>query len=175
MEIVVGRGIGILVPLVDPAGGDAVAEHLRHVFFRHLAAAHGHRAVRSDAVVDPVLKVVAVAALVVQPGQAHAGLAALLIVGAAEALVVFGAAPELRGTVLAQVVGQALPIQAQLEAVAPHQPAMAVYGFQMFPNVHPWALLTGKILLSYHSLRQKDRGSRQKNGERSLFTRTISG
>ena len=136
VKVVVGGGVGVFFALVDPAGGDAVAEHLRYIFFRHFAAAHGHGAVGADAVVDPVLEVMAVAALVVQPGQAHAGFAALLVVGAAKALVILGAAPELRGAVLAQVMGEALPIQAQTKAVVPHQAAVASDGFQMFPNVH---------------------------------------
>ena len=54
--------------------------------------------------------------------------------------------------------------QAQLKAVAPHQPAMAIDGFQMLSNMHPWPS-HGKILLSYHNLRQKDRGSQQKNNK----------
>ena len=51
LEIIIGRGIGILIALIDPAGGDTVAKHLRHVFFRHLAAAHGYRAVPGDTVI----------------------------------------------------------------------------------------------------------------------------
>ena len=31
LEIVVGRGIGVFLLLIHPAGGDAVTEHLRHI------------------------------------------------------------------------------------------------------------------------------------------------
>ena len=126
----------ILFFLVIFAGADTVNDHLRHILFRHLAPAHGHCAVRGDTVVDPVFEVVAVAALVVQPGNAHAVFPALLVIGTAEALVILGAPPELRGAVFAQIVQKTLPIQTQPETVVPYQTAVTVYGFQMLPNVH---------------------------------------
>lgn len=95
-----------------------VAEHLGHVLLRHLAAADVDGAVLAAAVIDPVFEVVAVAALVVQPGQTDAVFQALLIVGAAPALIVFAAAPEFRRAVFGEVVGQALPHQTQLQAIA---------------------------------------------------------
>ena len=67
LEIVVGRGIGVFLLLIHPAGGDAVTEHLRHILHRHLAAADEGRSVLAPAVVDPIFKMVAVAALVVEP------------------------------------------------------------------------------------------------------------
>ena len=134
--VVVGRGIGVFVPLIDPAGGNTVAEHFRHVFLGHLAAAHEHLAVLPDAVVDPVLKMVAVAALVVEPGQAEACLPPLLVVGGAIALVVSGAPPELHWRVFGQIVGQTLPNQPQLHTVVTHQCAVAPDGIPMFLDVH---------------------------------------
>ena len=79
---------------------------------------------------------VAVAALVVEPRQADAVGDALGVVGAAVALVVFHAAPELGGAVFAQVVGQTLPDQPQLQAVVPHQTAVGIDGVQMVEKVH---------------------------------------
>ena len=67
LEIVVGRGIGVFLLLIHPTGGDAVTEHLRHILHRHLAAADEGRSVLAPAVVDPIFKMVAVAALVVEP------------------------------------------------------------------------------------------------------------
>ena len=130
------RGVGVFLLLIHPAGGDAVAEHLCHVFFGHLAPADVHAAVLSQTVVDPVLKVVEVAALVVQPRQADAVGDALGVVGTAVALIVLHAAPELGGAVLAQVVGQALPDQTKLPAIVPHQTAMGVDGVQMVKKMH---------------------------------------
>ena len=128
LVVVVGGGVRICVALIDPAGGDPVAEHLRHIFFRHFASADIDGPILPAAVVDPVLKVVAVAPLVVQPRQTHAVFQALLVVGAAPALVVFYAPPKLRGAVFAQVVGQTLPHQTQLEAIVPHQAPVTVDG-----------------------------------------------
>ena len=126
--VVIRRGVGVLVLEVGPARRDAVAEHLGDVAQRHFAPAHVDLAVVADTVVDPVFKVVAVAPLVVQPRQTHAVFQALLVVGAAPALVVFYAPPKLRGAVFAQVVGQTLPHQTQLEAIVPHQAPVTVDG-----------------------------------------------
>ena len=93
-------------------------------------------AVPGDTVIDPVFKVVAVAALVVQPGQTDAVFQTLLIVGAAPALIVFAAAPEFRRAVFGEVVGQALPHQTQLQAIAADQPAVTIHGMEMGAELH---------------------------------------
>ena len=59
----------VVVPKIDVAGCDAIAEHLGNIPDRHLQTAKTDRAILSWIVVDPVLKMVRVAALVVQPGQ----------------------------------------------------------------------------------------------------------
>ena len=56
-------GIEVRTP-VDLAGGQPVAEHFRHILFRHL---HAGNAAAVHAVIRPVFKMVAVAALVVHP------------------------------------------------------------------------------------------------------------
>ena len=96
----------VLTP-VDLAGGQPVAEHLRHIFFRHL---HAGNAAAVHAVVRPVFKVVAVAALMVHPGGAVADVPALGVIGAAVSLKIFDAGPELHRRELGQIVGQALPV-----------------------------------------------------------------
>ena len=136
LVVVIGGCVGVLLALIDPAGGDPVAEHLGDVFFRHLAPAHEDVPVRGDAVVDPVFKVMAVAALVVQPRQAQARGLPLGIVRAAVALIVVDTAPELGGAVFAQVVRQTLPDQAEPEAVFAHKPPVAVDRAQMCEELH---------------------------------------
>ena len=71
-------------------------------------------------------------ALVVQPCGAVALSLALGVVGAAGTLPVFGPRPELDRGQLAQVMGQALPVQPAAEAVLHHQHFMVVDGPVMF-------------------------------------------
>ena len=131
------EGIGVaggevLAP-VDLAGGQPVAEHLRHVLLRHLHAAD---AAAVPQVVRPVLKVVAVAALVVHPGAAAALGLPLGVVGAAVPLEVPDAHPELPGGVLGEVMSQALPVEPQAEAVPADQPPVMIDGVEMLPEMH---------------------------------------
>ena len=100
--VVVGRGVGIFVALIDLAGGNAVAEHFGYIFERHFAPAHVDLTVVGNTVVDPVFKVVAVAPLVVEPRKAHAVFAPLSVVRAAVALIILDAAPECSCTVRKQ-------------------------------------------------------------------------
>ena len=134
--VVVGRGVGVFVALIDLAGGDTVAEHLGHVLERHFAPAHEDLTVVADAVVDPVFKVMAVAPLVVEPGEAHAVFAPLGVVRAAVALIILDAAPEFRGAVLAYVMRQPLIVQAEAKTVLPHQMAMMRDGLKMLDGAH---------------------------------------
>ena len=134
--VVIRRGVGVLVLEVGPARRDAVAEHLGDVAQRHFAPAHVRLSVLPDAVVDPILEVMAVASLVMQPGKAHAVLLALGVVRTAVALVIFRAAPELAGRVLAQVVQQSLPVKAETKAVSAHQVPMMRDGLEMCQRLH---------------------------------------
>ena len=85
IELVRVTGIEILSP-VDLAGGQTVAEHLRHIFSRHL---HTYDPLAGGAVIRPILKVVAVAALVVEPGGAVSMFLPLGVVWAVIPLEVF--------------------------------------------------------------------------------------
>ena len=134
--VVVGRGVGVFAALIDLAGGNAVTEHFGYIFERHFAPAHVGLSVLPDAVVDPILEVMAVASLVMQPGKAHAVLLALGVVRTAVALVIFRAAPELAGRVLAQVVQQSLPVKAETKAVSAHQVPMMRDGLEMCQRLH---------------------------------------
>lgn len=124
-------GVEIRAP-VYLAGGQPVAEHFSHVFFRHL---HADDALAVGAVIGPEFKMVPVAALVVHPGGAVAEFLPLGVVGAVVTLEVLHARPEFHRGVFGQVVGQPLPVQAQTKAVFPHQRPVAVHGFQMAPEV----------------------------------------
>jgi len=123
----------VLFPLINFTGGDAVTEHLDDVLEGHLHRLHlvGH-----VAVVGPVFVVVAVAALVVQPGQGIAPDDAFLVVGAAVALIESGGVPELHRAVFGQVMSQALPADAGLEAVADDRVAVFGDGAKMLPGLH---------------------------------------
>lgn len=131
-EKLIGMAVVIIPALVNLAGGETVAEHLRHISSRHLHAAD---AAAVPLVIRPIFKVVPVAALVVEPCGAVAKLFSLGVVRAVIPLEVTDACPELHWGVFGQVVGQALPVQPQAEAIFPHQGAVAVDGFQMAPKV----------------------------------------
>ena len=135
------RGVGILLLLVYAAGGDTVAEHLGYILLGHLAPADIDAAILTETVVDPVFKVVAVAALVMQPRMAHAVLDALGIIGAAVALIELDAPQKFGRGVFAQIVEQTLTIQTQLKAVASYPAAVGVDSFQMCAKGHPCHLL----------------------------------
>ena len=132
LEKLIGVAVVIIVPLVDLAGGKAVTEHFRHVFLRHFHAAD---AAAILLIVGPVFEMMAIPALMVEPGGAVAEELALLVVGTVVSLKVLCARPELHGRKLGEVMGQALPVQAQAEAVFPHEGPVAAYGFQMFEEV----------------------------------------
>ena len=127
----------VLTP-VDLAGGQTVTEHLRYIFFRHL---HADDALAADTVIGPIFKMVAVAALVVHPGGAVPFVPTLGVVGAAVPLKIFDTGPELHRGELGQIVGQALPVKPQTEAVLPHQSPMALDRFQMPPEIHTLHLM----------------------------------
>lgn len=134
--ILIRRGVGVFLAQIDAACRDAVAEHLRHIAQRHGVALKADNAVRPHAVVDPVFQVVAVAALVVQPGQGDAGGLALGVVGTAIALVVLRAGDELRRGVFAQIVGQPLIDKAQLHTVIADQIAVPGNGVEVLDGMH---------------------------------------
>ena len=69
------------------AGSQTVAEHFCHIFFGHF---HAYDALTTQAVVCPILEMVAVAAFMMQPGGAVSLLSALGIVGAAITLKIPG-------------------------------------------------------------------------------------
>ena len=132
-------GVGVALLLVGLAGRHPVAEHLHHVPHRHLHAAHA--VVQRLVIVDPVLQVVLVAALVVEPGGGHAGGQPLRLVGAAVPLEVPRPHQKLPGPIFAQIVEQALTVQPHPEAQAHHPRLVGGDGFQMSPPLsHGYSL-----------------------------------
>ena len=87
LQICQGRAVGVLVALVDHAGGTPVHHHFHQKF-----PGHGNRRVHAPVLVQigPVFPVVAIAALVVHPGFTVALFVPLGRIGAAGSLVVFG-------------------------------------------------------------------------------------
>ena len=77
-----------------------------------------------------------VAALVMQPGRGVADVVAFAHVGAAIALVILRSHDEFRAGILGQIVGQALPVQAHPEAVAPDQTPVLRDGLKVLPAFH---------------------------------------
>ena len=126
-------GIGVFFAQIDLAGRHPVADHLADIPQRHLHAGH---AGFIGAVVDPVFEVVLVPALVVEPRRGVALGVPLGLVGAVVALIVDAAGDKLRGAVFAQVVGQALLVQAAFKAVFHHQQLVAGDGLKMASDVH---------------------------------------
>ena len=120
----------IVFAAVGLAGRKTVAEHLCNIFCRHLNTGNA-----LGGIVRPVLKMVAVTALMMHPGGAVALGFALAVVGAVVALKVLYTGPELHRGVLGKVVGQPLPVKPQTKAVFAHQCAVVVHGFQMSPEV----------------------------------------
>ena len=121
------RVIKCLAP-IDPTGGVPVTEHLRHIFDGHLHAHDAEGAVGLLPVVRPVFQMVPVAALMVEPSGRVALVLSLRVVGTAVALKIFRTHTKFQRRVFGKVVCQALPIQAQTEAVLADPGAVAVDG-----------------------------------------------
>ena len=115
LEIFPRAAVIVLCAFVDLRGGDAVAEHLGDVAVWHAAA--DHRGFLFRVVVDPVLEVVLVAALVMEPGFTQAGFEAFCRVRAAVALIVFHTGFKLGPAVFREIMEQALLVEAHAEAV----------------------------------------------------------
>ena len=128
----IGISVGKLIAAVNTAGSQSVTEHFRDIFYWHFDA---DDALAVGAIVRPVFKMVAVAPLVVHPGGGIALFPALGVIGAAVALKIADPHKKFLGGVFGQVMGQALPVKSQTEAVFPYQPPVVIDGFQMCQKV----------------------------------------
>lgn len=140
-EIVMCISISVLITLVDLACSHSVAEHLGYIFLRHFVAAETHRTVLVYHIIDPVFKVVLVAALVMHPRHRDTVLPALLVVRAPVALVIHGPAPELHRRILADVMQKPLSYKTESQAVSAYQIAVFRYCSEVLDRVHIIVLL----------------------------------
>ena len=113
--------IGIVVALIDFGGADAVEDHFGDVAAGHFSARERTVLRRIHAVVNPVLEMVFVPSLVMQPGRRDTGCLPLRVIRAARALEIFGPDQKLRRRELRQVVRNALIVKACAEAVFPYE------------------------------------------------------
>lgn len=133
-EIFPGGGVGVVLPLVHPGGGDPVHHHLHHVPERHLHAQESLLPV-SRPHIHPVFKMVPVAPLVVKPGLRVSLLLPLRRVGAPGSLVIPHADGKLRPAVFGEIVEKSLAIKADPEAVLHHQPLVNGNRLKMSPDI----------------------------------------
>ena len=118
--ILQGGSVRIVVSLIDLTGGDPVHQHLDHIAAGHLDRDQDLSVdLAPQVVVHPVLVVVAVAALMVEPGAGVADGLPLRVVGAAVALPVSGADHEFRRRELGQVMQDSLAVEAYRDGGPP--------------------------------------------------------
>ena len=112
------RRVGVVLTLIDLRRGDAVHDHLHQVPERHLVPNKAPLLIRSK--IDPVLKVVLVAPLVVKPGGGIADGLLLRSVGAPVSLVILNARLKFFPGIFRQVVKQPLLYESHTETIFHH-------------------------------------------------------
>jgi len=113
------HGRPVVVPVIGNAGSSAVTDHLRQIAHRHLVAIDKPSGLVG--VVDPVLKVVLVSALVVQPGFGAAVIDQTLdSIGRTVTVIIADTGPELKRRELGKVMKDALTIKAKPETSLRH-------------------------------------------------------
>ena len=127
--VVPGVGLGIFLPVIGPAGGPPVTDHLRYVAQGHPAAEGPVRSPGGK--IDPVLEVVPVPALVVEPGPGTAKELPLHGIGRTVALVIADGGDEFRRGELGEIMEDPLSVQTQPEAALRHVFFMGQHGAQM--------------------------------------------
>ena len=112
--------IRIIFPVVDLGGSDPVHQHLRHITPWHLHALN--RVSRLvDTVIEPVVEMMLVSALVVEPGGGIALRPPFCVVGASETLIIFTTHEKLAGRIFAHIVKQPLAVQTHPETALRHK------------------------------------------------------
>ncbi len=111
----------------------SVAKHFRNVPKGHF---DGNYLPFLRIVVCPILKMMAISALMVKPGSRIALFFSLAHVGAADTLIVFRSVPEFAGGIFRHIVPKPLPAYSCLKAMLYHLMAMLCYGYKMFYGMH---------------------------------------
>ena len=93
---------------VIPGCADPIHDHLCHIFTRHLRP-HDHM-LPIKRIVDPVLKMMLVPALVMEPGSGHSDIFPLCIIRASRSLIIFTSHQKFCRCILGKVVKQSLLI-----------------------------------------------------------------
>jgi len=136
--------LGIFAAVVGDAGGSPVADHFRHIAEGHLA---GERAIhRLSHKVDPVLVMVSVPALMMQPCLGIAVDAAVDGIGGPVAVIVIDTRQKFRGRIFGKIMQKTLPVQPDLKTALTYVFPVDVYSLQM----------TGKALPPAHFLKMKE-------------------
>ena len=134
MQIIIQR---VAIPIggaaVGFAGRHAIAKHFHHIFDGHL---HARKPVATHRrILDPIFQMVPVSPFVVQPCAAVAFGGPFRFIGAAVSLIIPYTGPELLRTVLGEIMGNSLPVQANLEAMLPDQVSVPCNGRKMVPYI----------------------------------------
>ena len=111
------------VSQIGAGGADPVHDHFRDIAAGHFCA-HDH-VFAVERIVDPVFKMVKVAAFVVEPGGGHADVLPFRVIRAAGSLIIKGADQKFRRSIFGEIVQESLPVQTDLEAVLTHHPFVA--------------------------------------------------
>jgi hypothetical protein len=85
--------------------------------------------------VNPILIMVLVPALMVKPGPGIPHSLTLRCIGAAVSLIIPYPGPELLRTVLGEIMGKSLPVQANLKTMLPDQVSVPCNGRKMVPYI----------------------------------------
>src|SRR5699024_4739589 len=98
-----------------PAGGNPIHKHLNNIPDRHPHSCQNSAAVQ--AVVNPVLIMMLISSLMMQPGGGTSFIFPLCIVRAPVALIISAAYPEFCPAVFGKIMQQPLPVQPHPEAI----------------------------------------------------------
>ena len=115
LEILPRTAVVVICAFVDLRGRDTVAEHLGDIAVWHAAA--DHRGFLFRVVVDPVLEVMLIPPLMMEPGLTQTGFEAFCRVRTAIALIVLHTGFKLGPAVLREIMKQTLLIEAHAKAV----------------------------------------------------------
>ena len=132
--VVFQRGrAGIGFALIHLTCSYPVADHLGHIPQRHLIAHQALLLMVGN--VNPILIMMLIPALMVEPGPGIPHGLTLSRIGTAVSLIIPDPGPELFRAVLGKIMGKPLPVKANLEAMLPDQVSVPCNGRKMVPYI----------------------------------------
>ena len=132
--IIIGVSVGVLLAVVDAAGGNAVAEHFCHISFGHLHRLNFFAGNLTE--IRPIFGVMLIASLVVKPCGAIAFFAPFCIIGTAEALIVFAAPQKFHRAIFGKIVAKPLSVKSQTETVSHDKVSVPRDRSEMTDGIH---------------------------------------